>query len=396
MKPKLAIFTVQLPGLDSGTPVRNFHLLQGLKKDFDVTLYCFLNEKVDEETFKKEVHQNTRFYYQPYASTFERLFWYAMGKVPFIERLKKYVSDFQTLKIDQGTQLCLFNELNSWFVLKQFHHLLPGKKVLDAHNVEYIKVQGEISSQSAFMQILGKRVIKTVKREEDQALPLFDHVLACSAPDADYFARCTAKQNITVIPNGVNCEYFTPPNTPQNNQKNHSILFMGLLSYQPNDDGMQYFIFEVYPRLKKKYTDSTLTIVGKHPQQWLIDYAKEDLSVKLTGFVKDVRDEMAKARVCICPLRSGSGTRLKILEYLAMGKAIVSTSIGSEGIVIQDRENILIANSPETFAETISEIFESEKLTRQLGLNARKLAVGKYQWKILLDDLLGTIHKKIL
>ncbi len=392
MKPKLAIFTVQLPGLDSGTPVRNFHLLHGLKKDFDITLYCFLNEKVDEHTFKEEIHKNTRFYYQPYSSSFERLFWYVLGKVPFLERLKKYVSDFQSLQIDPNTCICLFHELNSWFVLEKFSDQLPGKKILDAHNVEYIKIQSEISAQSPLMQFLGKRIIRTIKYAEEKALGCVDHIFTCSLPDADYFSQYISRKKITVVPNGVNCDYFIP----RDSTNNHTLLFMGLMSYQPNNDAMQYFIFEIYPLIKKKYPDSTLTITGKDSQQWLIDYGKEDPSIKLTGFVKDVRKEMGTAAVCICPLRSGSGTRLKILEYLAMGKAIVSTSIGAEGIDVKDGENILIANSPDTFADRISDLFESEKLTNQLGKAARKLAEEKYQWKTILNELLGTIHKKIL
>lgn len=188
------------------------------------------------------------------------------------------------------------------------------------------------------------------------------------------------ESNIIVIPLGVDTDYFKPISSQQLEEK--SILFTGNMSYPPNYDAVFYFYKSIWPLVKKIIPELKFFIAGRYPSDRLMNIAKKDDSVFVTGLVKDIRPYFERATVYICPLRWGAGIKYKILEAWAMGKAIVATSVSAEGLEAVDNENMLIANNPNQFANCIIELLKDTELRKKIGQKGRELVEHKYTWKI--------------
>jgi glycosyltransferase involved in cell wall biosynthesis len=190
---------------------------------------------------------------------------------------------------------------------------------------------------------------------------------------------------IHVTPNGVDCEYFMPSN---DDEEPFSLVFTGAMDVPANMDACIFVATEILPRVISQYPGARLYLVGKDPAPAVRRLASN--RVVVTGTVPDVRPFLARAQVVIAPLRGGSGTRLKILEAMAMGKAIVATGIGAEGIEYTPRENLLIADSPESIGAAILDLFGDAGLRSRLGAAGRRLVCERYTWNLLeakLDEL---------
>src|SRR5262249_35918041 len=148
-----------------------------------------------------------------------------------------------------------------------------------------------------------------------------------------------------------------------------TILFFGAINYYPNTEGLLFFLDEVFPRIQEQYPAVRLLIVGQLPPPSIAARASEDVVV--TGLVDDVRPYLERAAVVIAPLRIGGGTRLKIVEAMAMGKPVVATSLGAEGLDVVDGEDILLADTPEDFAGQVVRALGDAALARRLGEAAR-------------------------
>jgi glycosyltransferase involved in cell wall biosynthesis len=154
------------------------------------------------------------------------------------------------------------------------------------------------------------------------------------------------------------------------------------MDWRPNQDAALYFTGEILPRIRKKHPRAAFTIVGRTPPQHIQDLGKID-GVTVTGTVDDVRPWVGRAAALVVPLRIGGGSRLKILEGMAMHKPIVSTSIGAEGLRVTDNHDILLADNPDTFADAVVRCLSDSALRNRLGDNGRKLVEQEYRWDIL-------------
>ena len=184
---------------------------------------------------------------------------------------------------------------------------------------------------------------------------------------------------LAVIPNGVdvswysNVEFVPKPNT---------LIFNGALSYDANYDAMVFFLTEIYPRIRQECPQASLSITGKTNGVNLRELPQE-LEVKFTGYLEDIRPAVAQSWACVVPLRVGGGTRLKILEALALGTPVVSTSKGAEGLQLVPGRDILIADEPTEFANLVINLFGDLKLRETLSLNGKKAVSLIYDWHIL-------------
>ncbi|MBI1804266.1 MAG: glycosyltransferase [Ignavibacteriae bacterium] len=188
-----------------------------------------------------------------------------------------------------------------------------------------------------------------------------------------------------LVPNGVDVEYFSP--SQQRSAHVHTnIVFTGVFSYYPNEQAALTFSREILPIIRKRIPQIRFTIVGKDPSK-RIRRLVEDPHITVTGFVNDVRPYMEKASVIVVPLRIGGGTRLKILEALAMGKPVISTTIGCEGLNVEHRKNVLIADTAEEFAQAVINVLEDSVLANSLGREGRQLVEREYRWEVIGDRL---------
>jgi len=164
------------------------------------------------------------------------------------------------------------------------------------------------------------------------------------------------------------------------------------MDYTPNEDGICYFLEQILPRVRMRVPSVALQVVGRSPSPRLQKAAAMTPGVEVTGGVKDIRPYVQRGSVYVVPLRVGSGTRLKIFEAMAMGKAIISTSVGAEGLPVRPDQDILIADTPEAFANAVVRLLGDHKLRLDLGRSARELVVQKHSWASVAQNFESTLE----
>lgn len=229
-----------------------------------------------------------------------------------------------------------------------------------------------------------------VARYERRVIRQSDLYVVASEREAQWVRQVVPEAKVALIPNGVDTRYFKPQ--PKTRPDSHTLLFVGTLSYEPNADGVQWFCHEIYPRIRARVPEVRLFIVGRDPPP-TVQSLGQIPGVAVTGWVEDVRPYLAESTIVIVPLRNGGGTRLKILEALAMGKAVVSTSIGAEGLDVTHGQDILIANTPDAFTEAVERLLSDAPLRCELGRNGRTLVEREYDWAKIATLLDGAYHE---
>jgi polysaccharide biosynthesis protein PslH len=255
---------------------------------------------------------------------------------------------------------------------------LPCPKVLFTHNVEAIVWRRHFEvARNPLWKSVSWLEWKRMAGAERKYLQKADHVLAVSQNDRDVFSKYLDPQKVTVTQTGVDIEFFQP-----NDEKEipNSLVFTGSMDWLPNEDGAFYFANEIFPLIQQQIPDATLCIVGRHPSSRLQNLASRLPNLQLTGWVEDVRPYVARSAVCIVPLRIGGGTRLKIYEAMSVGKAVVSTSIGAEGLPVKSGAHLLLADEPSTFAASTLRLLGDPALRAELGQAARRLVEQNYSW----------------
>lgn len=212
---------------------------------------------------------------------------------------------------------------------------------------------------------------------EPRAWAAADRVGAMSAVDADLIARAAPRADVVLTPNGVDVDFFkTDPNVPRDSR---TAVYMGDYKYFPNTDAVIYFAEVILPRIKARRDDFHLTLLGKDPSPEIQALAGPDVTV--TGLVDDTRPYLQGSAVFVCSLRSGSGTRFKLMEALACGCPVVSTSLGCEGLGAVDGEHMLIRDEPDAFAEAVVDLLENPERGRAISEAGRAWVVGHHAWE---------------
>jgi sugar transferase (PEP-CTERM/EpsH1 system associated) len=266
--------------------------------------------------------------------------------------------------------------------------------IIFTHNVEATiwRRHFEVST-NPFWKVMSWREFKTMERAERLYLEKADHVLTVSEADKNDFAKFLDPRKITVIPTGVDTDYFKPQSGPTNAG---SMVFTGSMDWLPNDDAIAYFAEAIMPLIRKQVPEAKLWVVGRRPTQRLKQLAERDGSIRVTGGVEDIRPYVRDCAVYVVPLRIGGGTRIKIFEAMGMGKAVVSTTIGAEGLPVEDGTHIRLADDPESFARETITLLQDTAAASALGQNARKLVEENYGWQSVtrvLDDVLRRATK---
>ena len=267
-------------------------------------------------------------------------------------------------------------------------------KVLFTHNVEATiwRRHYEVASNVIWKAISWQEWRK-MEAAERRYLRLADRVLAVSETDRDAFAAFLNAEKLTVIPTGVDVEYFQP--LPGEETAN-SLVFTGSMDWLPNEDAIFYFTDAILPLIREHSPEVFLDVVGRNPSRKLQALAESEKSIRLTGWVDDIRPFVGRGSVCIVPLRIGGGTRLKIFEAMAMGKAVVSTSVGAEGLAVRSGENIVLADTPNDFAQAVISLLRDPGRRQQLGAAARTLVQKHYSWTIVANDFARALQEVIM
>ena len=258
----------------------------------------------------------------------------------------------------------------------------PGERppvlVVDSHGIEYdLARQYARAGSSVCRRIYAGANWRKLRREELRTYRDADGVCLCSAADERRLLDEVPGAGTAVIPNAADVEYYQPrPTDPPPDGR--TVVFFGLLSYLPNVDGVIHFVRHIWPRITKAHPEARCKIIGGRPPPSLLALAGQ--RVELTGFVSDLRPHLAAAAAVVVPLRLGGGTRLKVAESMAMGKAIVSTTLGAEGIEAVPGRDLLVEDEPGAFADAVNRLLAEPGLTARIGQSARQLAVERYAW----------------
>ena len=254
---------------------------------------------------------------------------------------------------------------------------------LDEHNVEYDILERTASATRFDRKLYNEVNRRKLKREELAAWARFDGISFTSERDRDIATRGVPTARTAVVPNGVDVETFRP--LAEDRVRANTILFFGAINYVPNNDAVSFFLREVFPQLSARRPELRVRIVGPGAPKEILALANDRVDV--LGFVDDLRKEIASAAVVIAPLRIGGGTRLKILEGMAVGRPIVSTRIGAEGIDVKHERDILIADSPHELGAAIERVIDEPELAFRLGEAARQTAERHYSWRAAAQKL---------
>ena len=257
--------------------------------------------------------------------------------------------------------------------------------VLFQHNVEAMiwKRHCEVQSNPVKKAYLRGQWGK-MRRFEQEACRRFDRVIAVSAEDREQMVHDYGINTVFDVPTGVDTDFFLPSGRETINP--HGLVFTGSMDWLPNEDAIRYFVDEILPLIKQHIRDVTLTVVGRNPYPSLVELSKSDKSIVVTGRVEDVRPFIEQAAVYIVPLRIGGGTRLKIFEAMAMEKAIVSTTIGAEGLPIKQGEEIILEDTPKGFANSVVRLFQDQDLARRIGERAALTVRSTFGWRRVAES----------
>lgn len=261
--------------------------------------------------------------------------------------------------------------------------------VFFAHNVEHMiwKRLHDTSSRSWQRALLDIEWRK-MRRSEATVCRQADLTVAVSPQDRALLASLAPDAEIRSVATGVDVNYYTPVDQPE---KADHLVFLGSMDWHPNEDAVLHFIDAILPRIRSQRPRAVLTVVGRNPSERLRRAAAR-AGVRVTGTVDDVRPFVADAAVLVVPLRVGGGTRLKIFEALAMGKAVVSTRIGAEGLPIINGVHYLCADEPGPFSDAVVELLEDAPRRRRLGQAGRHLVENAYAWTRVAKEFEGWIE----
>jgi polysaccharide biosynthesis protein PslH len=273
----------------------------------------------------------------------------------------------------------------------------PGQKppplVVDSHEIAYdLARQFADADTSLCRRLYAGANWRKLRREELKTYRDADGVYLCSALDEQRLLDQVPGVRTAVIPNAADVEYYQPrPSDPPPDGR--TVVYFGLLSTVPNIDGVTHFARNIWPRIAAVHQEARWKVIGGRPPPSL--QALAGPRIELTGFVADLRPHLAAAEVVVVPLRLGGGTRLKIVEAMAMGKAIVSTTLGAEGIEAVPGRDLLIEDEPAAFADAVNRLLSEPGLAARIGRSARKLAVDRYGWGGAARTLEG-FYRRIL
>ena len=343
-----------------GGPLRTASLIEYLSQKYDVDLVVFQEQGQLVPAYASVIplRYHSR---SPFARVLRNASRFVRGVPPLNDRFAGY-----ELPVKRPYDVAI---IEHFWCAGYLDALNCGEVWLNLHNIESVLYR---SSARSLVAPLMRRFASSSLKLERQLLPRFSGLLVTSEADAERVRRIAPGCRPIVFPNTI------PQVPPQSRAKRREIIFSGNLEYEPNREAVKYFRQEIWPLLRS--SNVTWRLIGRNPEG-VRRFVKGDPRIELSGPVEDAISEIASAQVAVVPLRSGSGTRIKIIEAWAAGTPVVSTSIGAEGLPCRAGEHLLIANHPKSFAEAVIEVLESERVATALAGAGRSLYERELTWE---------------
>ena len=386
--------TVPYPLTDGGR-IRVFNLLKQIAQDNDVSLLALETQPTDAENIAHIQQLGIEVHLVPNSPTLPRVSPITLLSA-FFKRQPITVARYNVSAYRQKLRELLTTETfdivhYEMFHTAQFYTETDLPSVLSQQNVDsaiWRRLQGETANLFYKCAYWSQQL--AFQRYERVLSPRFDVVTCTSDIDAAVFQQHCVEGAVEVIPNGVDVTHYSPD---FESEVPAHLIYIGSMDWFPNEDAVSFFAEEVLPLIQKSVPNVKFSIVGGNPSARVQRLAERE-GVVVTGRVPEIKPYFAEATVFVVPLRIGSGTRLKILEALAMGKAVVSTTVGAEGLALQDGEEIFIADEPETFAEAVTRLLTDSSLRQKIGENGRTRVEQNYDWRNIAKKLL-TVYESV-
>ena len=272
---------------------------------------------------------------------------------------------------------------------RRIRQLAPQSRlILDWHNIESeILARYAENDSNPLRAWYARRTSDLSRNVEIELLRLCDAHTVCSGREREVLHQRVPEARIEVAGNGVDCEFFAANSAPD--QPRNDVLFMGRMDYHANIDAALYFVSKIWPLIHARRPELRLVIVGAQPAKPILALREQGITV--TGTVDDVRPYYQSALTSVVPLRVGGGTRLKVLEAMAAGTPVISTTIGAEGLEVTPGRDILIADSPEAMADAVVSLQAGSAQWQEIAANGRRLVKAKYDWSVV-GEILWRLH----
>lgn len=378
--------TELLHPIDKGGKIRTYSMLRELKRKHEITYLTLDDTKATQGERDKALEYCSHLTTVPFAQP-------SKGSIRFYIDLLRNLASRRPYAIDKYKSSGMRRAIEAATATSQFDivicdFLFPSINVPDSAGVPTVLFQHNVEAsiwhrhasvpQHPVRRLYMREQWRRMHRWEERECRRFHHVVTVSDADRESIEALYGVRSVSSIPTGVDTDYFrqaAPAETC-----GHNIVFIGSMDWLPNEDGVTWFCDAVLPLIWKRVPDASLSVVGRSPSQRVRELARRVPQVTVTGTVPDVRPYIAQAAVVVVPLRIGGGTRLKIFEGMSMGRPTVSTSIGAEGLPVRDKEDLLIADDAETFAESTAELLLNPERGAAIGRRAAGRVRREFGW----------------
>ncbi len=301
----------------------------------------------------------------------------------------RVISEVDRLLREQTFDTIQIESMHLIAYARRIRQLTPQTRViLDWHNIESEILARYAENDSNPLRAWYAQRTSTLSRKvEDELLRLCHAHTVCSEREREVLLQRVPAARIEVVGNGVDCEFFAANPAPGGARRD--VLFMGRMDYHANIDAASYFVKNTWPLIHARQPELRLVIAGAQPAKPILALREQGITV--TGTVDDVRPFYQSALTSVVPLRVGGGTRLKVLEAMAAGTPVVSTTLGAEGLAVTPGKDIVIADSPEAMADAVLGLQDESPQWQQLAANARRLVQVKYDWSVV-GEILWRLH----
>lgn len=365
--------------LDEGGKIRTVGTLRAMKDGaFDITLVS--PAPADLTPFQADIASvcdHFRSWPQPPVNLFTRLAG-LLGSTPVSAATDRSPAALRVVakELAGKPDLALFDFAHAGVLMPAAIDL---PTIMFTHNIEAEILERHARVAKGPMRFVWQREAAKMRAFEGKALSRFDTVIAVSARDAAGFEKQFGLESVRIIDTGVDLDYYGY-HAPS--EQTETVIFSGAMDSRSNIDGIEFLMNEVWPIVAARRPQARMIVAGRNPPQHLVDRANErGLPWRFTGFVDDIRPSVLSGSVSVIPLRVGSGTRLKVFESMALGRPIISTALGVEGLPVEPGRHYVGAETAEDFARAIDTMLEDAALRVQIAEGARRLLEGRYSWE---------------
>jgi glycosyltransferase involved in cell wall biosynthesis len=370
---------------DQGGKIRSFHLLKALHEIADVNLVCFQHTPDERQAGDALVDLGFPIISLVPVPSYTATWWHHLRSInPLLAQRYGLTTLTDATRAHLSTtsyDAIIVDGPDALLASIGIERVTRAPLVYIAHNVEsevYRRCLALARRSLKSAVVAHVDYVKMVRLEHARART-FGAVVTVSTRDARVFQRWAPAASVHVIPNGADCSYFAPMDI---RPEPGAIVFTGTLNYAPNRDAISYFADRIFPRIRGGFPSAIWYVVGRD-----LDGVGRSLQgrsgIVPTGYVEDVRPYLGRAQVIAVPLRAGGGTRLKILEAMAMARPIVSTTVGAEGLELDAGEHLLLADEPDAFADAVIGVLRHPERAQAMATRARAAVLERYDWRAI-------------